>query len=187
MPSMLPDSCGKRLDNARRELVELAFANVTIDVLRQILDDDLAAELLAEEAHVGADDRTEIEEHRLRARAQARDEARQHLRRVHGRIGRTDIGVGVFLTATREQVGERHRRDEGQRSRVGMGEGAPADPRSLRSPRVSARRLEAEPAPAGPPATPPFASPSRLAVRPCAACPRCRGSARLRQSPHAAR
>ena len=55
------------------------------------------------------------------------------------------------------------------------------------SPRVSARQLAAEPGPAERAATPPSASPSRLAVRPYAACPHCRGSERLRQWPRAER
>ena len=67
----------------------LSFTDVTVDVLGQILDDDLAAELLAEEADVGADDRTEIEQHRLRPRTEAGDETREHFGWVHRGIGRT--------------------------------------------------------------------------------------------------
>ncbi len=102
----------KSFRQGRRQLVELAFTDVSIDVLAQVLDDDLAAELLAEEADVGADDRAEIEQHRLRARTQAANEARQDLRRMYRGIRCTGIGIGGFLTATREQIRERHRRDD---------------------------------------------------------------------------
>ena len=57
------------LHQERRKLVEKTVTDVTVDVLRQIFDDDLAAQLLAKETDVGADDRTKVEEDRLRARA----------------------------------------------------------------------------------------------------------------------
>ena len=50
------------LREKRRERLELALGDVPIDVLEQILDDDLAAKLLAEERDVGADDRAEVEQ-----------------------------------------------------------------------------------------------------------------------------
>jgi|SRR6186713_2890215 hypothetical protein len=108
---------------------------MSIDVLGQVLDDDLAAELFAEEADVRAHDRTEIEQYGLSPRTQARDEARQDFRGVYGgiRCRRTGIGIGRFLTATGEQIGERHRRDDDTE----IGVGVPwlrrhADPQSLR-------------------------------------------------------
>ena len=57
------------LHQERRKLVEKTVTDVTVDVLRKIFDDDLAAQLLAKETDVGADDRTKVEEDRLRARA----------------------------------------------------------------------------------------------------------------------
>ena len=56
-------------------------ANVAIDVGAQILDEQLAAEALAEKSHVRADDRTEVHQHwRFRLR-QRREKLRQRLRR----------------------------------------------------------------------------------------------------------
>ena len=85
---------------------------MSIDVLGQVFDDDLAAELLAEEADVRADDRAEIEQYRLGPRGSGSQRTVQDLRRLHGRIRCTGIGIGGFLTATGEQIGERHRRDD---------------------------------------------------------------------------
>ena len=106
---------------------------MSIDVLEQVLDDDLAAELLAEEADIRAHDRTEIEQYGLGPRTQARDEPCQDLCRVYGGIRCTGIGIGSFFTATGEQIGERHRRDDDTE----IGVGVPwlrrhADPQSLR-------------------------------------------------------
>ena len=129
MPSKLPDSCGKRLDSDAGELVELVFADVTIDVLRQILDDDLAAELLAEEADVGADDRTEIEQHRLRRALRL---ATKRASAFVGCTGASDAPTSASGCSLRR----RENRSESatdvvmQRSRVGTGDGAPTDPRS---------------------------------------------------------
>src|SRR5689334_21199461 len=49
---------------------ELPLANVTIEVGEHVLDENLAAELFAEEAHIAADDRAEIEQPRRFARRQ---------------------------------------------------------------------------------------------------------------------
>ena len=174
------------LRQERGELLEHAFTDVAIDVLRQILDDDLAAELLAEETDVGADDRTEIEQHRLRARAQAGDETRQHLGRMDGRI-RAPASDSACSLRRRENRSEsatdlsepgssdRLRRPEDRsssalvRGRCGLRRGRW---RRLRLLGLRARRglLLAWPA-----------------ARPCAACRRCRGSAHPRQWPRAAR
>ena len=45
-----------------------AVADVPIEIGEDVLDENLAAELLAEEADVAADDRAEIEQHRRLAR-----------------------------------------------------------------------------------------------------------------------
>src|SRR5262245_45396394 len=83
-----------------------------IDVLGQVLDDDLAAELLAKEADVRPDHRTEIEQDWLRPRTQARHESGKDFRRMYGGIRCTSIGIGGFLTAKVEEIGGRHRRDD---------------------------------------------------------------------------
>src|SRR4029450_6538232 len=57
------------LHQERRKLVEKTVTDVTVDVLRKIFDDDLAAQLLAKETDIGADDRPKVVEDRLRARA----------------------------------------------------------------------------------------------------------------------
>jgi hypothetical protein len=48
----------------RGEIFDLSGTDVAVDVRKDILDEDLAAELFAEEAHVAADNRAEIEQHR---------------------------------------------------------------------------------------------------------------------------
>ena len=47
------------------ELIELALDDMAIDVLGEILEADLAADLFAEEGDIGADNRPEIQEHRV--------------------------------------------------------------------------------------------------------------------------
>ena len=73
MPSKVSSACGKRwLRNSGSS--ELVLADVAIDVLRQFLDLELAAEPLAEEGDVVSDDRTNVEQRRLRMRAERRQE-----------------------------------------------------------------------------------------------------------------
>ena len=48
----------------RASVVERAGARMPVEVGEQVLDEQLAAELLAEERDVGADDRAEVDEHR---------------------------------------------------------------------------------------------------------------------------
>ena len=113
MPSTDADSCGKRCrsDSVKRSV--RAGADVAIEIGEQILDEDLAAELLAEEADVGADDGPQIEEHgRLAAR-----EARQELAERLGRKQR--LGIRRRLTATADPI-------HGYEVRGGL-----ADPRSV--------------------------------------------------------
>ena len=88
----------------RGQLLELALRDVAIDVLEEILDQDLAAKLLAEERDVGADDGAEIEEQRLRPRVQAGEKLGERLGRVRGRIAAVS-GVRLVLAATGEEVG----------------------------------------------------------------------------------
>ena len=64
----------------------------------------LQPKLLAKETDVGADDRTKVEQDRLRARAQTGDETRQYLRWVDGCIRGTSLRLSVFLATTGEQI-----------------------------------------------------------------------------------
>jgi hypothetical protein len=57
---------------------------VPIDVGENILDEDLAPELLAEKADVAADDRTEVEQHGRFLRRQRRQEFLEGLGREDG-------------------------------------------------------------------------------------------------------
>jgi hypothetical protein len=77
---------------------------MAVDILRQILDNDFAPKLLAEKADVGAHDRAQIEEHRLRSRAQAGDEASEHLSRMDGSIRGTSLRLSRLLATTGEQI-----------------------------------------------------------------------------------
>ena len=113
MPSTVPASCGKRLAKNAGRSCDLAFANVPVDVLVEVFDENLAAELLAEEGHVRSDDRTEIEQPRLLTRRQAGEELGERFRRVDRRIRRAGVGgsVGVgFLAAAAEEIGKGHGR-----------------------------------------------------------------------------
>src|SRR6185436_4615420 len=70
------------------QIGDVPIAHVPIDVLRQVLDEDLAAKLLAEEVDVGPDDRTQIDQDRLFARVQAGKKLPERLRRINRRVGR---------------------------------------------------------------------------------------------------
>ena len=59
--------------------------------------EDLAAELLAEEGDVAADDRAEIEQRRLRMRAQAGEELRQRLGRMRRRVRGAAVCLRIVL------------------------------------------------------------------------------------------
>ena len=74
MPSTVAVACGNALVEELGQRLELPLADVSIDVGEDVLDEDLAAELLAEKAHVAADDRPEIEQHRRFARGQRGEE-----------------------------------------------------------------------------------------------------------------
>ena len=95
----------------RRQLVERAGPRVPVEVGEQILDEQLAAEPLAEERDVGADDRAEIDEHRrLRLAGERREELREGLGRddrlVAARDGRVAgrVGLAGALPAPAEKV-----------------------------------------------------------------------------------
>src|SRR5438874_1435666 len=62
-----------------RQRLKRALARVPVEVGENVLDEDLAAQLLAEEADVAADDRAEIEEDRRFARGQRRQELAERL------------------------------------------------------------------------------------------------------------
>ena len=93
-----------------REIFDLRLVQVPVDVLGEILDENLAAELLAEKCEVGADGRAEIEQHRLRAGAEPGQEPRERACWLDGRIERAGAGVVsvVVFAPPREEVGESH-------------------------------------------------------------------------------
>ena len=110
MPSTEPVACGNRFLQKRRQRVELALADVPIEIGEDVLDEDLAAELFAEEADVAADDRPEVEQHRRLARRQRVRNLRSALvaktgssTAADGRRGR--VGVG---SARREAIEQAH-------------------------------------------------------------------------------
>jgi hypothetical protein len=82
------------------------FVGLAIDVLVQILDDELAANLLAEKTEVGPDDRTEVENDGLRPAAQTGDETRERLGRLDRSLGGAGLRLSVFLSTTGEQIRE---------------------------------------------------------------------------------
>jgi hypothetical protein len=84
MPSTLSELLREPTTEELRQLVDLVVARVALDVGEQILDEDLAPELLAEEAHIGARHRAQIEQHGLVPGAQRGQESRQHV----GGLGR---------------------------------------------------------------------------------------------------
>src|SRR5205085_230593 len=92
------------LTEERGQILELAFRDVPIDVLEEILDEDLAAKLFTEERHVRADDRSEVEQQRLRARVQAREKLGERLGGMNGRVGAAVSGVGLVLPFARKEV-----------------------------------------------------------------------------------
>ena len=61
-------ACGNASWRAPGSASQLAVADVPIEIREDVLDENLAAELLAEEADVAADDRPEVEQHRRLAR-----------------------------------------------------------------------------------------------------------------------
>ena len=64
MPSIELGWCASRASKAAGKLIARALARVVLDVGKEIVDEDLAREPLAEKADVGADDGTEIEQER---------------------------------------------------------------------------------------------------------------------------
>jgi hypothetical protein len=67
---------------------------MAIEVREDILDEDLAAELLAEKADVAADHRAEVEQHRELARGQR---LKKFLKGFGGEKGILDLGRGEAL------------------------------------------------------------------------------------------
>ena len=79
MPSTLPSAWGNRFaKNAARSPV-VAVAVVPVDVGVEILDEDLAPELLAEERDVGPDDGAKVEQHGIGAAGERRQELPERL------------------------------------------------------------------------------------------------------------
>ena len=90
MPSTAPSACGKRVLQELGQRVELAVAHVAIEIREDVLDEDLAAELLAEKADVAADDRPEIEQHRRLARRQRGEKLAERLGGENGIVDGRD-------------------------------------------------------------------------------------------------
>ena len=85
-----------------RQLIELVVLDVPIDVLGDVFDAQAAAELLAEERDVAADDGTEIEQQRTFVGLQAGEKLVQRLGRIRrlGHVRDRRIGRGA-ASATR--------------------------------------------------------------------------------------
>jgi hypothetical protein len=66
---------------------------VAIHIGEDVLDEDLAPELLAEKADIAPDHGTEVEQHRRRARRQQRQELAQRFGREDRIVG-DDVGAG---------------------------------------------------------------------------------------------
>ena len=81
MPSTLASPCLKRFAMASGRVSSVPAAGVPVDVRQQVLDEQLAAQALAEELDVGADDRTEVQQQRRVHLGQAGDEFGQALGR----------------------------------------------------------------------------------------------------------
>ena len=83
----------------------MPVADVPIEVGEDVLDENLAAELLAEEADVAADDRTEIEQDGQLARRQRCQELAEGFGGENRIVGRTDAApeadVGLVLRGAR--------------------------------------------------------------------------------------
>ena len=79
-----------------------------IDVLENVLDQDLAAQFLAEERDVGPDNRAKIEEQGLRSRveAQAGEKLGERLGWMDRRVAPAISGVRFVLATTGKEVGE---------------------------------------------------------------------------------
>ena len=73
--------CVKRFASVSGSASRVLRARVLVDFGGEILDVELAAEVLAEERDVGADDRTEVDEDRRLVVRERADELRQRLRR----------------------------------------------------------------------------------------------------------
>jgi len=99
MPSKLSSPCGTPADELR-QLGHLVFAHVTIDVLRQFLDLELAAEPLAEKRDVVTDDGADVEQRRLRMRTQRRQEFFQRLGGVCGCLAGASVCFRIILAPT---------------------------------------------------------------------------------------
>src|SRR5438270_88709 len=80
-----------------RQLFELAAAHVAIDVGKDVLDENLAAELLAKKADVAPDDRAQIEQDGRIVGRKARQELAESLRREH-------LGLDAAVGTDRQHV-----------------------------------------------------------------------------------
>ena len=94
----------------RRQFVELVLFHVAIDVGGDVLDANPAAELLAEERDVAADDRAEIEQRGVLARLQQLEELGERLGGIRGLVG--DGGASLAPTRPRGRGGPRRSRTD---------------------------------------------------------------------------
>jgi hypothetical protein len=81
---------------------------MAIDVLENVLDQDLAAQLFTEERDVGPDNGAKIEEQGLwsRAEGQAGEKLGERLRWMDRRVAPAISGVRFVFATTGEEVGE---------------------------------------------------------------------------------
>jgi hypothetical protein len=77
------------------EGIEGAGADVAIEIREDVLDENLAPELLAEEADIAADDRAEIEQHGRLARREAGQEFPEGFGAENGIISRARLSLGT--------------------------------------------------------------------------------------------
>ena len=88
IPSTLSASCGNRVVQERGQFGRPVLPLEPVEIREHVLDEDLAAELLAEVRDVRPDHGAEIEERGRRAGLERGDELLQRLRGHH------DIGLG---------------------------------------------------------------------------------------------
>ena len=115
MPSTVPGACANRVAKNSGSWSDRVLLDVALDVRGDVFDADPAAELLAEEGDVAADDRSEIDQHRVLAGLQAREELRQRLR------GMTELGLAVD-GVTAAGAGSAARRSPGSPNQSVIGE-----------------------------------------------------------------
>ena len=101
-PAIVPDASAVGV-----ALTAHTTPDVPIEIRKDILDEYLAAELLAEEADVAANDRSQIEKQRLLTRRERLEEFGEGLGRENRIIGgarRRSVGTGVGIALARRET-----------------------------------------------------------------------------------